>query len=186
MTSRIEFEDLLSSATYAWNQQDYEGAVAILERIPATLKPEWRSQVFYFLGMVRRDYGDLEGSLRDFENGLALSAEKSFGRYHLQVAIGEHFESIQQGSSALRWYREAINSCVEGSDFSGNTALSSFLRLCNGKIPRQDLRSVEAALVKSWRVLDLPPDKLDLSDVSESIERLEAGISNQFEQIING
>ena len=48
MTTRIEFEDLLSSATYAWNQQDYEGAVAILERIPATLKPEWRSSALSF------------------------------------------------------------------------------------------------------------------------------------------
>ena len=136
--------------------------------------------------MVRGVYGEFGGRIRGPRKGSALSAEKSFGRYQLQVAIGEHFESIQQRSSALRWYLEAINSCVEGSDFSGNTALSSFLRLCNGKIPRQDLRSVEAALVKSWRVLGFPPDKFDLSDVSESIERLEAGISNQLEQIING
>lgn len=185
MNRRKEFDALLQAATFAWSQQDYKGAITILDRIPSAASRNWRSQGLYFRGLVNRDAGELEASLHDLENSLVLSDEESYLRHKLQVAIGEHFELIKDEKEALQWYRKALLSSLGPIEFSASDALSKFLRLCKKDIPHSDVAIVEKALVRSWDALGLP-SKPDLSDLPSSIVKLELGFSDQLDNIISG
>ncbi len=58
-------------------------------------------------------------------------------------------------SEALKWYRSALQTCLDASGVSGGSALKNLLALVGDDIGSEDMALCRAAIARSWAVLGL-------------------------------
>lgn len=182
MLTETEFEHLLQTLTKAMNQGDLEQAVSEKDRVLSEGTPAMKGQYLLYLGLTREQSGDLSGGRADWLDALAFADPGSFLRYSLEENLGRVCQKLAKPEEAQMWYRQGLRTCSDGDEFSGNTALTGFLELNEGKIPPADEALVVTVLNKSWRVLELPGSS-DLTDLPGSIKMLAERLASKVQEI---
>jgi len=182
MLTESEFTEILGKLALALSQGDL--AVALVQRqlVIREGTPQMRGQCLEFVGLVKEKLGDLSGAQQDWIEALSFAEEGTFLRYNLEVDLGSASEKSNNVDESLAWYRDALRTCSQGGEFSGNRALTAFLSLNQGEIPHEDEDLVTSVINKSWRVLGLQ-ESPQLEDLAASIGILSASFSSQLNQI---
>lgn len=182
MLDNKEFNEALGEVTTAWGRQDLIGALEQLDELILRVTSEMQAQCLLFKGRIMKDQGlDLDAR-KEWLQAIPRSRSGSFVRACLEYETGMSFEKENLVEDARKYYQSAIETCAIGDEFSGNKQLGAYLALNDGKIMPGDESIIEAALVKSWRVLELPgePSSANLPD---SITRLCEGFSEMIRRI---
>ena len=176
--TNAESSNLLQRVTLNWAQQNFDEAFSDIRTVIEEGSLEMQVSALLLSGMINDDLGNIFEARSDWQSAIPLSTEGSFAKYSLQSNIGESYAKEGEFEKAIGWFRNAIETCAGGDEFSGEKALSAFQALNNG-IPEKDARIVALAIEKSWRVLELPGFP-DLSNLSGAI----LGLAQEFENIV--
>ncbi|MEK6280595.1 MAG: hypothetical protein AABN95_09615 [Acidobacteriota bacterium] len=185
MLTQIEFDQLMQSLTLALSQRNLEQALIEKDRVLAEGAPEMKGQCLLFVGMIRESSGDLQSAQKEWLDALSYAGEGTFLRYSLEQNIGRSWEKLGDIDQSLVWYRHALRTCAEGTEFSGQGVLSTFLKLNRETIPKEDETVVKAVISKSWRVLQLPGSP-GHTNLVQSIRTLSDSFSATVKKIKNG
>jgi len=181
MLTETEFEQVLQTLTKALSQGDLQQALTKKDHVLGDGTPLMKGQYLLFLGLIRERSGDLSGGQRDWLDALAFASPGTFLRYSVEENLGRVCRKLVKPEEAQRWCRQALSTCAEGDEFSGNRVLTEFLELNEGKIPPADEELVVSVLNKSWRVLELP-GSFDLTDLPGSIKTVSERFSSKLHE----
>lgn len=181
MLTETEFEQVLQTLTKALSRGDLEQAVIEKDHVLSEGTPAMKGQYLLYLGLTRERSGDLSGGQRDWLDALAFASPRTFLRYSLEENLGRVCRKLFKPGEAQMWYRQALRTCSDGDEFSGNRVLTGFLELNEGGIPPADEALVVSVLNKSWRVLELP-GSFDLTDLPGSIKTLSERFSSKVQE----
>ena len=185
MLNEIEFNEVVGKIRVAWAHRDFAGALAEIEAVNGNVTPEMTSHCLLLSGNIKEDQGLSVDARQDWLAAIPHSRGGSFGRHCLEYQIGRSYENAGQRADAQAFYRSAIQTCAYGDEFAGNQSLSAYLTLNDGQILSEDQDDVAAAIVKSWRVLELSGEP-DLNDFSGAVIKLVEGLSEKVRKIKEG
>lgn len=169
---------VLKSVVRLTNEGNHPAAIrAIDDFLQTELDSAVRSSALGMRAEVKRKSGDSSGALHDLEDAIPL-AGGGFSKHVHEFCIAEIYREHNDLAEVIRWYRTALETCVNSGDFSAGASLDKFLRLQ----PQATLSSLDLALCRnaaqtSWKVLALPdsPELSDLSNVARQLIAKEAG-----------
>ena len=172
MLTKAEFDAARQRMLSAWHKGDDADAQAALEIVLSNGSPSMKAECLFYQGMLVEEQGKLVDAQASWSNGLQYAREGSFLRFQLETSLGGAAERQAQSAEALKWFRSALETCCQGDEFSGNKALSGYLRLSGGKVESVDETVVSCVAEKSWRVLGLPgaPDPNDWTATAARLE----------------
>ena len=162
MLTKAEFDAARQRMLIAWGQGDLAEAQAAMDIVLSNGTAVMKAECLFYQGMIE-ERNNLADARESWSNGLQYAREGSFLRFQLETGLGGAAERQAQPAEALKWYRNALETCCHGDEFSGSTALSGYLRVSGGKVEPADETVLECVAEKSWRVAGLPgaPDPND-------------------------
>lgn len=181
--TRREFHTAQQRITSAWHRGDQPTAFAEINRIVRDGRDEMKAQALWLSGLIKQSSGNLRGAEKDWLKALPFAGEGTFLRHTLQHEIGNALETTGCVEDALSWYRAALATCATGDEFAANPSLVAFLRINGENIAEEDRQIVNAAIERSWRVLEVE-GKPDLKDVAGNITRLAQEFSSNVDDIV--
>lgn len=184
MITDDEFNVIMSNITLFWNRGDFGMAYAQADEVLNSGTPEMKAQCLLLRGMVKEDQGLIVEARNDWEHAIRYAAKKTYPFYCLQHQIGSSYEQEGAIDNAIVWYRDALQTCAEGLEFSGQSVLTSFLRVNGGTIPDQDRNTVIQVIKKSRRVHEFPEEP-DLDNLPEAIVKLSEEFAALVERTMN-
>jgi hypothetical protein len=163
MLTKAEFDAARQRMVKAWYKGDLADAQAALNIVLSDGSPSMKAECLFYYGMMAEERSNLAEAQVNWSSGLQHAREGSFLRFQLETSLGGAAEQQGQPAEALKWFRGALETCCEGDEFSGNKALSGYLRLTGGKVDPADETVVSCVAEKSWQVIGLPgaPDPND-------------------------
>lgn len=163
MLTKAEFDLARRRMFIAWGQDDLVDAQAAMDIVLGNGTPAMKAECLFYQGMIAEERSNLAGARMSWSDGLQYAREGSFLRFQLETSLGGAAERQTQPVEALKWFRNALETCCHGDEFSGVKALSGYLRLSGGKVEPADETVVGCVAEKSWRVAGLPgaPDPND-------------------------
>jgi len=181
MLTQEEFEQILQRVTKAWSEGNVEEALSDQEHVLSDGNSEMKGQYLFYAGMIHEKNDELDQSKEDWLRAVEYVRQGTYLKYSIEENLGRANEKLGNIQEALIWYRHALRTCAEGTEFSGNRVLSSFLNLTKGAISEIDQPSVAAAVEKSWRVLEVPGIP-NLRDLHGSINTISAWFSSKLRE----
>lgn len=156
----------------AWHKGNDADAQAALDIVLSDGTASMKAECLFYQGTIAEEQGKLDDAQASWSNGLQYARDGSFLRFQLETSLGGAAELQAQSAEALNWFRSALETCYQGDEFSGNKALSGYLRLSGGKVESVDEAVVSCVAEKSWRVLGLPgaPDPNDWPATAARLE----------------
>jgi hypothetical protein len=119
----------------------------------------------------------LEGAKQDLLDARILVGP-IYVRYVHELALGRLCETQGKESEAVSWYREALETCLQGAGISGGSALVGLLRLQSPQgLTPTDFDLYRRVAEQSWGVLRLP-GRPNLSDSSAVLSAIKQGEAN--------
>lgn len=163
MLTKAEFDAARQRMLSAWQKGDLADAQAAIDIVLSDGSASMKAECLFYEGMMAEDRGNLADAQVSWSNGLQYAREGGFLRFQLETSLGGATERQAQSAEALNWFRTALVTCCQGDEFSGNKALSGYLRLTGGTVEPADEAAVLCVAEKSWRVMSLPgaPDPND-------------------------
>ena len=137
--------------------EDRGTALAALDRfidrpdVPAGLK----SDALGLRGDLKRDAGDYQAARADLLLAHEL-APMGYLRYVHELSLASVYSAERNPSEALKWYRSALQTCLDADGVSAGTALRKVVALLGDDISKGDMSLCRAAIARSWAVLGLP------------------------------
>jgi hypothetical protein len=122
---------------------------------------------------LRFDAGDFSGARGDLLLAHRL-ASPSYLRYVHELSLGSICRAERRPSEALKWYRSALQTCLNASEVSGGTALKNFIALVGDDMGSDDIALCRAAVARSWAVLGVSGEAAT-HDFATAITRIKEG-----------
>jgi len=164
---------------------DNDNAIKLLdETLGRSLELDLQVEVLQMRATLKQDMGELQDAQNDLVTALGLSQEGTYGRYVIELGLGELMKNARRNDEAKSWFRIALQTCLKGDNISGVAALSSIIEICGGSsgLTVQDHTLCEEVVRKSWAVLKLPgvADISNLDTISELL-LMEQGRGDKFQ-----
>jgi hypothetical protein len=150
-------------------------ALAALNRFidQSGVPDESKSDALGLRSELRFDAGDYSGARADLLLAHSL-ASVGYLKYVHELSLGSVCRAQRNPSEALKWYRSALQTCLEANGVSGGTALKSFVTLVGDDISTEDMALCRAAVARSWAVLGLSGEAATY-DLASAITRIKEG-----------
>jgi len=155
MLTEDDWNQAQQKITIAWGRGKIEAAYDEIARVRASGTAQMKAQSLLYRGMIKEDVGDYCGAREDLRQAASENPSGSFARYTAEHMLGVACEKSGLSEEALRQYREALQTCLAGDDFSGGHALERFLALAGVELRSEDHHLATAVIEKSWKVLEL-------------------------------
>lgn len=178
MLTKVEFDAARQRMFSAWHKGDLADAQAAMHIVLSDGSASMKAECLFYEGMMAEERGNLADAQVSWSNGLQYAREGSFLRFQLETGLGGAAERQAQSAEALKWFRSALVTCCQGDEFSGNKALSGYLRLTGGTVDPVDEKIVSCVAEKSWRVIGLP-DAPDPNDWTATAVKLEEELARR-------
>lgn len=134
---------------------------------------ESRSDALGLRAELRLDAGDYSSARADLLLAHSL-ASAGYLKYVHELSLGSVCRAEHNPSEALRWYRSALQTCLDAKGVSGGTALKNFGSLLGEDISAEDLALCRAVIARSWDVLGLSGEAAT-HDLAAAITRIKDG-----------
>jgi len=180
MLSENDFTAAQQRLVSAWHRGDLTTALSEIDAVLREGTAAMKGQSLFYRGMIRQSEGSLEEAKQDWLEALRYAQEGTFLRYELEHNLGEASEKMDALADACRWYRNALESCSTGEEFSGSRTLIAFMRLNGGSVSSDDNALLASVIQKSWAVLEVP-GRPDLTNLAASVNAL----TNRFNEMID-
>ncbi|MEO6391637.1 MAG: hypothetical protein ABIP75_07270 [Pyrinomonadaceae bacterium] len=172
MMDTRELWEIQMRITRAQAANDFDTAFEEIGRLIRDDSPGVRMTGLYYRGEISESQGALADAVRDWKEALDIKGGSGFLRFELCRRLAVANERLGEVDRALASLRSALQICSEDGKFSGNLALTHFLRVSNGAIDNVDQPLIEALVVISWQMLEVP-DPPDLNDLPNAIAKLD-------------
>jgi tetratricopeptide (TPR) repeat protein len=171
--SRDELDEALQSLVDHGAATALESLNRLIDR--AGVSDESRSGALGLRADLRFDAGDLSRARSDLLLAHGL-VPPGYLRYVHELSLGSIWRAEGNPSEALKWYRSALQTCLDASGVSGGTALKNLLALVGDEIGSEDMALCRAAIARSWAILGLSGEaaKYDLTSAIAKIKEGEA------------
>ena len=113
-----------------------------------------RSDALGLRAEIRFDAGDYASARADLLLAHNL-ASPSYLKYVHELSLGSVCRAEHNRSEAVKWYRSALQTCLDAKGVSGGSALKQFVSLLGEDISAEDLALCRAVIARSWVVLGL-------------------------------
>lgn len=170
-----ESTDELHEALQSLVDHDAATALAALNRLidRAGVSDESKSRALGLRAELRFDAGDLSGARSDLLLAHGLCGP-GYLRYVHELSLGSICRAERSPSEALKWYRSALQTCLDAGDVSGGNALKNLIALVGEDIGSEDMALCRAAIAHSWAVLGLPGEAATY-DLATAIAKIKEG-----------
>lgn len=122
---------------------------------------------------LRFDAGDYLSARADLLLAYSL-ASPGYLKYVHELSLGSLSRAEHNPSEAAKWYRSALQTCLDAKGVSGGTALTNLVRLLGEDIGAEDLALCRAVIARSWGVLGLSGEA-PTHDLVAAITTIKAG-----------
>ena len=181
MLTDAEFDEARRRMMSAWSKGDLGDASAALDIVLSEGSAEMKGECLFYHGMISEHQGALSEARQRWSDAIQYVREGSFLRFQLELSLGRSWEREAHFEDALAWFRKALETCCQGDEFAGTSALTGYLRLKEGKIEPLDEPIIACVAEKSWRVLELAgtPDPTDWTTTAAKLaEEFESRAQN--------
>ncbi len=177
--ARTAWFEVMRTATSLMQKRDLHGAALQIEGfLSANTNPDLRSEALGFRAHFKEEMGDVSSAEADLTAARALIGP-TYARYVCELRLGRLCQKQRRDEEAASWYRNALQTCLEGPGISAGSALGEVVGAAKdvGSLTPDDRLLCTRAIERSWSVLRFA-GKPDLSDLVSAISAIKSGEAN--------